>query len=229
LGPERGVRTNATLPNFKIKTILRWADAHHRRTGEWPTQHSGPITDAPEETWAAVDNALLRGQRGLRGGSSLARLLVKYRQKINIHDQSPLTKRQILAWAEAHHERTGQWPNVNSGEVVDAPGQCWDLIDNALRVGHRGQPGGSSLRKLLTKKLGVWNPLNLPPLTEKQIITWALKHRERTGKLPQYKSGPVVDAPGETWSSVDSALRYGRRELVGGSSLAKLLAASGVE
>jgi hypothetical protein len=228
LALKRGVRKNTTLPNFKIKTILRWADAHHRRTGDWPTADSGPILDAPGETWRAVHDALSRGQRGLRGGSSLARLLAKYRQKINIQDQSPLTKRQILAWAKAHHERTGQWPNVNSGEVVDAPGERWDLIDNALRVGHRGQPGGSSLRKLLAKKLGVRNPLNLPPLTEKQIITWALKHRERTGKLPQYKSGPVVEAPGETWAGVDSALRYGRRGLVGGSSLAKLLAASGV-
>jgi hypothetical protein len=226
LAVERGVRRNTTLPKFKIKTILRWADAHRRRTGAWPTADSGPIIEAPGETWRAVDEALRRGQRGLRGGSSLARLLAKYRQKTNIHDQPPLTQRQILAWAVAHHERFGQWPNVTSGEVVDAPGERWDLIDNALRVGHRGQPGGSSLRKLLAKKLGVRNPLNLPPLTEKQIISWAVVHRERTGKLPQYKSGPVVDAPGETWAGIDSALRYGKRGLVGGSSLAKLLASS---
>jgi hypothetical protein len=72
-------------------------------------------------------------------------------------------------------------------------------------------------------------PWDAAPLVRlKQIITWALKHRERTGKLPQYKSGPVQDAPGETWDSVDSALRYGKRGLVGGSSLAKLLAASGL-
>jgi hypothetical protein len=67
----------------------------------------------------------------------------------------------------------------------------------------------------------VW--AHLPPLTENQIVTWALAHRDRTGKLPNYKSGPVVDAPAETWAGLDSALRYGKRELAGGSSLAKLL------
>jgi hypothetical protein len=176
-----------------------------------------PSQQRPARTWRTRPDPLAAGWPRLQ----------ELLDKTHIHDQPPLTQRQILAWAKAHHERTGQWPNVNSGEVVDAPGERWDLIDNALRVGHRGQPGGSSLRKLLAKKLGVRNPLHLSPLTEKQIITWALKHRERTGKLPQYKSGPVVEAPGETWGAVDSALRYGKRGLVGGSSLAKLLAASG--
>lgn len=223
LARERGARNKVNIPNLTRQQILAWADAHRRRTGEWPTKDSGPIADAAEETWAAVDAALYQGSRGLRPGSSLARLLAQYRHRKNHLGQPRLTKKKILAWADRHHEHTGQWPNVNSGAVVEAPEERWDLIDNALRQGHRGQPGGSSLLLLLVKKRGVRNPLKLPPLTQEQILRWARCHWEQTGGWPKYNSGAIADAPGETWAGMDSALRYGKRELVGGSSLAKVL------
>jgi hypothetical protein len=220
---ERGVRNLSSVPNLTKKQILAWADAHHRRTGEWPSQPSGPIPESPGDTWWAVDAALRDGNRGLRPGSSLARLLAQHRGRRNHLALPPLTKKKILAWADKHHERTGKWPNVNSGSVVDDADERWDLIDNALRVGHRGQPGGSSLLLLLVKKRGVRNPLHLPPLTEEEILRWADLHLERTGTWPKYNYGPIADAPGETWAGVDNALRCGKRGLVGGSSLAKLL------
>jgi hypothetical protein len=138
-----------------------------------------------------------------------------------------LSKRKILVWADAHHERKGEYPNTNSGPVTDAPGERWDLIDNALRAGHRGLPGGSSLLQLLVKKRGVRNTANLPPLTEEGIRQWAELHFQCTGSLPKYYSGPIADAPGETWSAVDNSLRFGKRGLAGESSLAKLLKAAG--
>ena len=64
-------------PNLTVPQILRWADAHHRRTGKWPSSESGPVAEAPGESWQAVNNALHRGLRGLPGGDSLARLLVR--------------------------------------------------------------------------------------------------------------------------------------------------------
>jgi len=109
--------------------------------------------------------------------------------------------------------------------VFEAPHEKWKLIDEALRQGHRNLPGGSSLLKLLAKKRGRRNPLNLPPLTEAQVLAWAALHRQRTGAFPKYNSGPITDAPGETWAGVDWALQYGKRGLAAGSSLAKLLAA----
>jgi hypothetical protein len=225
LSTERGVRNRAMLPKLTRRQILRWADAHHKRTGEWPTQDSGPIVDAPAESWAAVDSALNRGSRGLRGESSLAQLLAAHRGRQHYHDRPPLSGKKILAWAEAHFEATGQWPTVKSGPVHDAPEENWSAIDAALRVGSRGLPGDSSLRYLLAKKKGVRNPSDLPPLTAGQIMEWAAMHQKRTGHWPKYQSGPIDDAPGETWASVDHALRYGTRTLQAGQSLAKLLAA----
>jgi hypothetical protein len=65
--------------------------------------------------------------------------------------------------------------------------------------------------------------MDLPPLREEQVLYWAELHYRRSGQLPKYDSGLIVDAPGETWRGVDWALRVGKRGLSGGSSLAKLL------
>jgi hypothetical protein len=224
LDVKRGVPNNLDLPPFGSKQILRWAVAHHRRTGHWPTRDSGPIPVTRHDTWLAVDCALRDGRRGLRGGSSLAQFLARHGKKRNHLDLPPLTKKQIVAWAKAHRDRTGRWPNVKSGPVAEAPQEKWKLIDHALRQGHRGLPGGSSLARLLAKKCGLRNPACLPALTYQGILSWAELHFQRTSGWPHHRSGPVADAPDETWASVDYALRYGRRTLPGGSSLAKLLA-----
>jgi hypothetical protein len=60
-----------------------------------------------------------------------------------------------MACADAYFERTGEWPNLNSNEVPGEPEENWRRIDNALRQGHRGLPGGSSLLRLLVRKRGV--------------------------------------------------------------------------
>lgn len=224
LAVERAVRNKVAVPRLSRRRILAWAAAHFRRTGDWPTRDAGPIPEAPGETWQAIDAALRQGCRGLQGGSSLARLLADHRKKRNHLALPPLSKKKILAWADAHFQRTGKWPTANSGPVQDAVGERWNLIDYALRQGQRGLPGGSSLLRLLVKKRGVRNPLCLPPLTEDDIVRWATQHVERTGTWPKYNSGPIPDAPGETWAAVDSALRHGKRSLAGSSSLAKFVA-----
>jgi hypothetical protein len=159
----------------------------------------------------------------MRGRSSLVRLLAQHRQRRNHLGLPPLSKKKIVAWADAHRQRTGKWPNVNSGAVAEAPGERWDRIDHALREGLRGLAAGSSLLQLLVRKRGVRNPLHLPPLTEEQILGWADAHRERSGSWPHVKSGTIGEAPGETWRRVDWALRWGKRGPAAGSSLAKLL------
>ena len=58
-------------PPLTLHQILSCADAHHARAGCWPHAGSGPIPEAPGETWMAVNSALYQGRRGLPGGSSL--------------------------------------------------------------------------------------------------------------------------------------------------------------
>jgi hypothetical protein len=116
-----------------------------------------------------------------------------------------LTVEAILAWADRHLARTGQWPKATSGKLEGGCGESWAAIASALSVGLRGLPGGSSLPELLAGHRGKRNKSRLPPLTVKQILAWA-------------------EAPGESWRAVNMALYRGFRGLPDGDSLAQLLA-----
>jgi hypothetical protein len=221
LAEHRGVRNAQELPPLTVEQILAWADAHKAATDDWPNQKSGRVAGT-EETWAGVNDALVAGRRGLPGRSSLAKLLAEHRSIRNIHDLSPLNIPQILTWADTHKAATGDWPNMKSGQVT-ATDETWLGIDDALRKGRRGLPGGSSLAKLLAKHRNVRNHYDLSILTIKQILAWVDAHKAETGEWPNRESGQVKGTD-ETWSRVDSALQQGLRGLPGGSSLATLLA-----
>ena len=223
LAEQRGVRNSKNLERLTIGRILAWADAHHRRTGNWPKRHHGPISESAGDDWRAIDACLLRGTRGLPSGQSLAQLLNQRRGARNHKALPRYTLRQILAWADAHHRRTGAWPKARSGPILDAPGETWLAVNTALELGGRGLPGGDSLPRLLWRRRGVRHQRFLPRFSATRILSLARAHRRRTGKLPTKDSGPIADSPGDTWKAVDFALRQGLRGLPGGSSLAKLL------
>jgi len=137
-------------------------------------------------------------------------------------DKSLLTIEQILVWADAHKESTGDWPNQKSG-LVSGTDETWLGIDGPLRAGRRGLPGNSSLAKLLSEHRSVRNIMDLPPLTIKQILAWVDAHKAVMGDWPKMNSGQVSGTD-ETWLGVDDSLRAGRRSLPGDSSLPALLA-----
>ena len=66
----------------------------------------------------------------------------------------PLTVDKILHWADLHFRRTGGWPSQYAGPVADAPWESWEGVDNSLRKGCRGLPGGDSLARLLGRHRG---------------------------------------------------------------------------
>lgn len=223
LAERRGMRNRVAQPRLTEKQILSWADAHHRATGRWPNNSSGPVRDAPHENWKLVGRALVRGDRGLSGGRSLAELLAKARGVRNPRKLPPLRVPQILLWADRHYRRYREWPNPRSGRVVGAITEDWAKINTALKQGMRGLAGGSSLPQLLSAYRGVRTTANLPRLTIKTILFWADAHFARTGSWPTETSGQVSNDPDESWKNISNALRHGFRGLSGGSSLARLL------
>ena len=224
LARRRGVRNRMDRPRLSTEKILQWADKHYKRTGVWPKVESGAISDAPGETWLGINASLGRGNRGLSGNSSLVQLLAKRRGVRNRMDRPRLSTEKILQWADKHYKRTGVWPKVESGAISDAPGETWLGINHSLGRGNRALPGGLSLAKILAKHRGVRNEKDLPSHTVEQILQWADRHYERTGRWPTAGSGEIADARGEKWSGVNVALQHGARGLPGGSTLAKLLA-----
>jgi len=106
--PVRGTKGRKSkgryCPPFNVAGIRAWAEAHRAATGAFPTGHSGRVLAAPYEvTWQAIDVALRHGLRGLPGGSSLTRLLGRYKEPKPL-----LTHEQILAWADSYHASPGQ-------------------------------------------------------------------------------------------------------------------------
>jgi hypothetical protein len=208
-----------------VAQILAWADHEHRLTRRWPRTIGGRLLADRTEKWRNIDQALRDGGRGLPGGSSLARLLAEERGVRNTGDLPRLSERTILAWADAWHARTGDWPRTDSAqEVPEAPGENWNNLDQSLRDGSRGLPGGDSLAKLLARRRSVPNKSALPHLSVRQVLAWARAHHRRTGRWPTAALLSVDGVLGESWAAINTALRDGGRGLPGGDSLARLLA-----
>ena len=217
----RGFAPGGSLPRFLRSTAVDIT----RMTSTSPSGRSWPgprigghkraavrrciqadIPGAGGLSWQGLDRALREGRGGLPGGSSLFHLLTGDRR---MHPETPLTSEQILIWADAHHVRTGEWPDVRSGRISEAPDDTWRTVDSALRRGRRGLPGGSSLIQLLVRERGVRSQGYAPPLTVSLILAWADAFHQRNGRWPTSKSGPLPEAPGENWGLLDSALRIG--------------------
>jgi len=208
-----GVRTASRKPHIRVKQILAWADEHRKRTGEWPKNRRESIGAVPWITWGQLSHALRAGHWGFRRGTTLRRLLEKYRGI----GKPKLTIGHILEWADAHHAATGRWPSLTSGAVRQVPDETWLSIDSCLKKGHRGLRGRRSLAKLLRTRRGAYQGRDR--LTATKIKRWAQGHIKRTGRRPTQESGPVLDAPGEHWMAIESALTFGYRGLPGGESL----------
>ncbi len=148
--PRKRRRPPYRKPRLTVAQILAWADHYKRRIGRWPTHSSGRIRwfDA---TWLGIDASLRHGHRGLPGGSSLANLLLVHRGARNPGNVPALTTKDIVRWGKQHFQRTGRWPNRDSGRV-GSRGQKWSAIDAALKAGNRGLPGGSSLTRLFAAR-----------------------------------------------------------------------------
>jgi hypothetical protein len=67
----------------------------------------------------------------------------------------------------------------------------------------------------------------LPDLSADEILSWADAHFARHGRWPSRDSGAIPMFPGESWQTVDSALRTGRRGVRGRRTLTRFLAAHG--
>jgi|SRR5579864_4648996 len=178
-------------PHLSIRQILKWIDEFFAHWGRWPNRKSGPVSGQIDVTWCGIDVALKHGNRGLPGGSSLPQLLAEHRGVRNRMRLPRFTIKLILVWADAFHRRTGNWPTLDGGEVRESPGDTWFCVDMALRLGHRGLSGGSSLARLSASRRRVRNSSGLERLTIAQILIWADAYYRRTGRWPTRHSGPI--------------------------------------
>jgi hypothetical protein len=214
---------------------------------------SGAVPGAPGESWRGIDAALAMGTRGLPGHSSLTELLSEHRaalrrmearsqaatiearegalapagsaRPIGYRVRPPFRVDHVLAWADAYHAATGRWPRRDAGPVLGVPFQLsWANVDDWLRRGRRGFPGGATLSRVLAIHRGVRRGLTLHFLSVEKILGWADAHHAATGAWPTRTSDPVPGGPARlTWGHIDDALSNGRHGLPGGLTLRRLL------
>jgi hypothetical protein len=233
---RRGLKRNSWVPPLTERLIVRWARRHCKRTGRWPTVHSGPVAESPGITWGNVHECLRVGWRVLPGGTTLSQLLapLKAADRPPAPDPEPstlpgpaFTVEGILAWADAWHARTSRWPTRRDGPIPERRDLTWLAVNQSLRLGRHGLPGGSSLPRLLHEYRGRRHKHDQRRLTEETILAWADAWHSRTGKWPGVQSGEIPRTGGEMWRPVNYALYIGLRGLPGGDSLRRLLKRAG--
>src|SRR5262245_10887275 len=134
--------------------VRRAAEAGYTRCLIKPAGPPFQLLDAHRGVWADTGSTgrnLVSGGRGvcrgLRGYGSLSR-----HEGAESESALHLSLKQILAWADTFHKRTGQWPKHTSGPIPEAPGETWGAVHSALYHGGRGLPGGSSLYRVLRRR-----------------------------------------------------------------------------
>lgn len=128
------------------------------------------------------------------------------RQRLPIRPiRPPLVVDEILRWTDEWFALHGNGPNINSDLIPGTNGNNWQRVDDSLPKGYRGlrKRSGLSPARLLERRRGVRNPEYPPRLSETKIVKWARSYPPRTGKWPKSESGPISDAPGESWRAVD--------------------------
>lgn len=200
LTKTRASRAIRNRPPLRISAILRWAAAHHEKTGRWPSVNSGPVKGVPGEHWNAINTALFMGYRGLPARSSLAKLLDR-RMNGRCRKRPASSPRHVLKRPGRHDPGRGMPPRIASVRILGSHGDVWRTYRTAALLDRRRSA----------------------PLTTKQILKWARVYRARTGKWPTVESGRIAGTS-ETWRAVNQALYLGRRGLPRSpGSLSKLL------
>ena len=88
-------------------------------------------------------------------------------------------------------------------------GLTWATVNQALCLGYRGLPGGSSVAKFLYNERGVRGVRGAWQVEVDQILAWADAFHARHGRWPTQRSGRIADAEGMTWACVDQSLYHG--------------------
>jgi len=203
------------------KSIVKAMEEYHEGHGKYPFVKSGDVSKyiGFKITWGAINQSLYYGYRGLPGGSSLSQLRKKHITGI----EPDLTEEVIAKAMKDYHEEHGKYPWVKSGDAKKYFGFkiTWKAIEQCLKKGNRGLPGGSSLAKLRKEHITGKET----PLTEDLIVKALKNYHEDHAKYPVfYKGEDALKYIGFKikWSAIDACLRLGHRGLSGGSTLAQL-------
>lgn len=237
--------TWTTTEEAILEAATRWKEKY----GKWPgkTGDARAVWDDPplgvSLRWGSIDQWLFVGLRGLPGGSTLAQLCGKKLRPQNRHTRDTAwktTEADVLEAAARWKEKHGVWPTLTERDgdardfwrVVPPLGVSlrWRVVNQWLKRGLRGLPGGISLAQLLGKEKRQIGWVT----TRGEIQAAAERWRVAYGEWPTPKSGGDVrsvwpEIPvgvAVSWMNIDDWLHKGRHGLDAGAGLPRLLGVS---
>jgi hypothetical protein len=158
---HRGVGRHYMRATLTTLEILQAGDAFFQQTGSYPKYaNKSAVPGMPNETWAGLNRALYHGFRGLPGSSSLAKLFlvargIKYRSVA----KPPLKVKAIIKAGDAFRRQHSRFPKAKDKQPISGmPNETWRSINEALKTGRRGLPGGLALVGFWSKHRGVGRP-----------------------------------------------------------------------
>ncbi len=185
----RGLPKDSSLfQSLKGKTVEQ-AKKFEERAGRLPTREDESLPDYPDVTWEMIDDGFLANQ-GYR--TTLEKVLIEAGLK---EGELNLSENLIFDHALLYLQKHRRWPKQNSGDVETLKGERWGAsLNNCLRKGRRGLPGGSSL----------------PLLIKDKVVEQAKKFEEGRGRLPTREDGPLPNHPTVTWEMIDDGFLGGK-------------------
>ena len=100
----------------------------------------------------------------------------------------PVNRRTNPRLGRRHHAAHGRWPTYRCGLIPGTHGEKWHNINASLISGHRGLPGGLTLRKLLAQYRNT-TPDPAPNGYGQSLVSRAQRDGERQLPRPLPNSG----------------------------------------
>ncbi len=149
---------------------------------------------------------------------------------IGLRKRTDLTEEVIVGWIERYvADHNGRYPHGGSGKIEYAPKKeplTWCGLSACMTNGYRGLPGGTTVSKFISEHFhNDRNRINLPSLSEEDILNWAEQYKVEFGRYPTMREGQVkYFTQGRlTWCAVNACLDKGLRGLPGGTTLSRLI------
>lgn len=205
---RRFLNSGINKDDLSIEEVKKWVSDYIKENGIAPTSNCGSIIGT-KETWRTVYSAFERKNRGIPHSASWTEIVGRKWAQISIE--------KVKKWAQTYFDLNGKWPSSKSGRdgIDDDSGETWMSIISSLRSGCRGvRKKMSCIKELMTDEVPPGRP---GKLSMELIKTWADAFFAKNGYYPLTRSGPVDEAPGETWRNIEAAMRKGNRGLPKGS------------
>ena len=218
------------LTEAKIK---EWIEIFYEKESKYPhaedpnvyeRDSNGGYRIIKREKWQNINANLIRGGRGLSGGSSLA----DFKEGHGFTDKIVRTVEQLKEWMEIYYEYKGKYPsNIGKKSVYKrsdkggfdvAEGDDWSNIDRALE---RGEIVGLT-EKMTLADFKVKFGYKSADLTVDQVKEWIEIFYEYKGKYPSQHDKEVFErdenggyrvVEEEVWQEIGTALYNGSRGL----------------